>query len=62
LVVVLSSAKDLDLIVILNGVKNLVLFLKGFYPRFFRPSAFRMTPVQELSNQGRMIRESKHFP
>ncbi|WP_367339371.1 hypothetical protein [Aminivibrio sp.] len=33
--VVLSNAKDLGLPVILNGVKNLVLLLKGFYPRFF---------------------------
>ena len=41
--VVLSSAKDLVLIVILNGVKNLVLLLKGPHPRFFRPEAFRMT-------------------
>ena len=33
--VVLSNAKDLGLPVILNRVKNLVLLLKGFYPRFF---------------------------
>ena len=33
--VVLSNAKDLGLLVILNGVKNLALLLKGFYPRFF---------------------------
>jgi hypothetical protein len=33
--VVLSSAKDLGLPVILNGVKNLALLLKAFYPRFF---------------------------
>ena len=43
-VVVLSNAKDLGLLVILNGVKNLVLLLKGPHPRFFRPEAFRMTP------------------
>jgi len=32
--VVLSSAKDLGLPVILSGVKNLALLLKGFYPIF----------------------------
>jgi hypothetical protein len=44
ILVVLSVRKDLVLIVILNGVKNLVLLLKGPHPRFFMPSAFRMTP------------------
>jgi hypothetical protein len=34
-VVVLSSAKDLDLIVILNGVKNLVLLFSKSKSRFF---------------------------
>jgi len=42
-VAVLSIEKDLGLIVILNGVKNLVLLLKSPHPIFFRPEAFRVT-------------------
>jgi len=48
-----TALRMTGLVVVLSSAKDLVLLLKSLQPRFFRPAAFRMTPLTHPRSFGR---------